>query len=188
MFIPDPDPTIFVIPDPGSYIKKWGKKFFLPDQMITVVNDHTKFNFSSFRYFFKGKNYKFYQFHYLNLILVMFRIRDPQHWLLDSTVRYRYRYIGKRKFLRTGTVLGGEKSHWERYLLYCTVRYRYRYIGTGKQKFLCIGWGKIGFGTLFVIIIRYSTVPVLVYRYRFYHIGTGSGILVPVSISSYSMY
>jgi hypothetical protein len=82
MFIPDSDPTIFVIPDPGSRIPdpdpgsgsrilfkkemcKISLIFFSPDQMITIVNDHTKFNFSSFIYFSSpGINLIIYQFHY----------------------------------------------------------------------------------------------------------------------------
>jgi hypothetical protein len=54
--IPDPDPTFLVIPDPGSYIKKEVKNkfyFFLPDQMISAVNVHTKYYFSSFYIFLK---------------------------------------------------------------------------------------------------------------------------------------
>jgi hypothetical protein len=52
---------------PGSYKKEMFKIsiFFLPDQMITVVNDHTKFNFSYFYIFFQGINFIIYQFHYL---------------------------------------------------------------------------------------------------------------------------
>jgi hypothetical protein len=64
-----PDPTIFC--HPGSRILykkekcKISLKFFLPDQMITVANDHTKFYFSSFSIFFKGINFIIYQFYYL---------------------------------------------------------------------------------------------------------------------------
>jgi hypothetical protein len=39
--------------------------FFSPDQMITEVNFHTKFNFLSFSIFLKGINFLNYQFHYL---------------------------------------------------------------------------------------------------------------------------
>jgi hypothetical protein len=59
MFIPDP--AFLVIPDPGSGSRILHEKrevqnkfnFFLPDQMITAVNVHTKYNFSSFSIFFK---------------------------------------------------------------------------------------------------------------------------------------
>jgi hypothetical protein len=72
-------------PDPGSFIEKERCKisllFFLPDQMITVVNDHRKFNFSSFSIFFKGINFTIYQFHYLKFNFwscLGSGIRDPE--------------------------------------------------------------------------------------------------------------
>jgi hypothetical protein len=43
--------------------------------MITVVNDHTKLNFSSFSIFFKGKNFINYQFHYLKFNFG--HVKDP---------------------------------------------------------------------------------------------------------------
>jgi hypothetical protein len=43
-----------VIPDPTQIREVQNKPyFFLPDQMITVVNVHTKCNFSSFSIFLK---------------------------------------------------------------------------------------------------------------------------------------
>jgi hypothetical protein len=69
------------IPDPTKKERcKISLIFFLPDQMITVVNDHTKFNFSSFSIFFKGIHFIIYQFHY-------FKFNFGQVWDPRSGIR-----------------------------------------------------------------------------------------------------
>jgi hypothetical protein len=74
MFIPDLDRVIFCHPgsqilDPGSYVKKRQVQnkliFFLPDQMINVVNVNSKLNFLYFSIILKGINLIIYKFHYL---------------------------------------------------------------------------------------------------------------------------
>jgi hypothetical protein len=55
---PDLDPTIFCHPGSRSREEQNKPIFFSPDQMISIVNVHTKFNFSFSSIFLKRKKLK----------------------------------------------------------------------------------------------------------------------------------
>jgi hypothetical protein len=58
--------------------------FFLPEQMITIVNVHTKFYFSSFSIFLKVINFKVYKFH--NLKFNFSRVKDPRSDIREKII------------------------------------------------------------------------------------------------------